>query len=71
MNIDNLQVIYNSNLLPSLKGIYFDIKSGHRVLFVRRTVSGKSTLVQALFRVLEAEEVQISVGEIDISNLWL
>ena len=71
MNIENLQVRYRSNLPPSLQGISFDIKSGHKVGVVGRTGSGKSTLVQALFRVLEAEEGRISVGGVDISKLGL
>mmetsp|Transcript_5398 Transcript_5398/g.7759 ORF Transcript_5398/g.7759 Transcript_5398/m.7759 type:complete len:344 (-) Transcript_5398:175-1206(-) len=71
IEIDNLTVRYRETLPPSLSGISVKIESGQRVGVVGRTGSGKSTLVQALFRILEAEEGKIVVDGVDISALGL
>ena len=49
----------------------FEAKGGHRVAIVCRTSSGKSTFLQALFRLLEAEQGKIEIDEEDISGLGL
>ena len=67
----NLTVRYRASLPPALKGVSFQVKSGQRVGVCGRTGSGKSSLVQALFRILEAEEGTILIGGVDISKLGL
>jgi len=49
----------------------FQVKGGEKIGVVGRTGSGKSTLVQALFRILEAEEGLMKIDGIDIANLGL
>jgi len=71
IEVANLKVRYRSSLPLSLSGVSFAIQSGHRVGIVGRTGSGKSTLVQALFRLLEAEGGAILVDGVDISTLGL
>lgn len=67
----DLSVRYRASLPPALYGISFHVKSGQRVGICGRTGSGKSSLVQALFRILEAEEGRIEIGGVDISKLGL
>eukprot|EP00814_Leptocylindrus_danicus_P003411 CAMPEP_0116018752 /NCGR_PEP_ID=MMETSP0321-20121206/8831_1 /TAXON_ID=163516 /ORGANISM="Leptocylindrus danicus var. danicus, Strain B650" /LENGTH=501 /DNA_ID=CAMNT_0003489197 /DNA_START=74 /DNA_END=1576 /DNA_ORIENTATION=- len=67
----DVTVRYRENLPPSLNGISFCINGGERVGVVGRTGSGKSTLIQALFRLLETEEGIVRVDGVDISTLGL
>lgn len=71
IEVENLSVRYRSTLPLSLKEISFSIESEQRVGVVGRTGSGKSTLVQALLRILEAENGKISVDGVDISTVGL
>jgi ATP-binding cassette subfamily C (CFTR/MRP) protein 4 len=71
IEVNNLSIRYRSTLPLSLSGISFSIKSGQKVGVVGRTGSGKSTLVQALFRILEAETGSITIDGVDISTLGL
>jgi len=68
---DSICVRYRASLPPSLKGATFSVKSGQRIGVVGRTGAGKSTLAQALFRLLEAESGKIVIDGVDISKLGL
>mmetsp|Transcript_32508 Transcript_32508/g.43364 ORF Transcript_32508/g.43364 Transcript_32508/m.43364 type:complete len:336 (-) Transcript_32508:374-1381(-) len=71
IKVSNLTVRYRASLPSALSDITFEIESGQRVGVVGRTGSGKSSLVQALLRILEAERGKIDVGDVDISKLGL
>lgn len=71
IEVQNLSIRYRETLPLSLDSVSFTIPFGHRVGIVGRTGSGKSTFVQALFRLIEAESGTISIAGIDISNLGL
>jgi len=71
IDIESLTVRYRSNLPPSLREVSLMIKKGQRVGVVGRTGSGKSTFVQSLFRLLEAESGKIVIDSVDISLLGL
>ena len=64
-----LQYAILKNFPPSLSGVSCKIPSGVRVGIVGRTGSGKSTLVQALFRVFEPEIGTILIDGKDITSL--
>jgi len=71
IRVTNLATRYRSALPLSLKNVSFEVQSGQRVGIVGRTGSGKSTLVQSLFRILEAEQGTIFIDGIDVSKLGL
>lgn len=62
---------YRPNTPLVLKGITLDIKGGEKVGVVGRTGSGKSTLIQVLFRLVEPSGGKIVIDGIDISTLGL
>jgi len=71
ITVKDLTVRYRSNLPTCLEKVSFQIEAGQRVGVVGRTGSGKSSLVQALFRVLEAESGSIEISGVDISRIGL
>ncbi|KAL6841170.1 hypothetical protein ACP4OV_029139 [Aristida adscensionis] len=71
IDIKDLKVRYRMNTPLILKGITVSIQSGEKIGVVGRTGSGKSTLVQALFRLVEPAEGQIIIDGVDICTLGL
>lgn len=68
---NSFQVRYRQNTPLILKGITVSIKGGEKIGVVGRTGSGKSTLVQALFRILEPAEGYIIIDGVNICTLGL
>ena len=71
IDVNDLSVRYRPGLPLALDNISFRLEGGSKVGIVGRTGSGKSSLVQALFRVLEAEEGTISIDGVDIATVGL
>lgn len=71
IEINNLHVKYQSDLPTVLKGISCVFPGGMKVGVVGRTGSGKSTLIQALFRVMEPSDGSIVIDGVDISLIGL
>lgn len=71
VQVSNLSVSYAPSLPPALHDITFRIGPGERVGVVGRTGSGKSSLILALFRFLDANEGSIVIDGLDISMLEL
>ncbi|ESW35099.1 hypothetical protein PHAVU_001G206700 [Phaseolus vulgaris] len=71
VDIKDLQVRYRPNSPLVLKGITLSISGGEKVGVVGRTGSGKSTLIQVFFRLVEPLVGKIIVDGIDISILGL
>ncbi|GAB2220422.1 hypothetical protein Droror1_Dr00008072 [Drosera rotundifolia] len=67
----NLHVRYSPDLPMILKGITCAIPGGKKIGVVGRTGSGKSTLIQALFRVVEPSGGQIIVDGVNICTIGL
>ncbi|KAK7356408.1 hypothetical protein VNO80_15679 [Phaseolus coccineus] len=71
VDIKDLQVRYRPNTPLVLKGITLSINGGEKVGVVGRTGSGKSTLIQVFFRLVEPTGGKIIIDGIDISILGL
>ncbi|CAH9134081.1 unnamed protein product [Cuscuta epithymum] len=67
----DLKVRYKENLPTVLHGISCRFPGGNKIGIVGRTGSGKSTLIQALFRLVEPAGGRITIDNIDISNIGL
>ncbi|KAL1546555.1 putative ABC transporter C member 15 [Salvia divinorum] len=67
----NLQIRYAEHLPSVLKKITCTFPGRKKVGVVGRTGSGKSTLIQAIFRVVEAREGSIVIDDADISKIGL
>ncbi|KAI5443870.1 Multidrug resistance-associated protein 7, variant 3, partial [Lathyrus oleraceus] len=71
IEINDLKIRYRYGGPLVLHGITCTFKAGHKIGIVGRTGSGKSTLIGALFRLVEPAEGKIVVDGIDISSIGL
>ena len=71
LEVTGLTVRYRAHLPPALRGVSFAVRPGEKVGIVGRTGSGKSTLMLALFRILEAEAGSIAIDGVDVATLGL
>ncbi|KAH9318457.1 hypothetical protein KI387_020226, partial [Taxus chinensis] len=71
VELRELQVRYRPNTPLVLKGISLKIRGGDKIGVVGRTGSGKSTLIQAMFRLVEPAGGKIIIDQIDITMLGL
>lgn len=65
------QIRYHPNAPLVLKGINCTFKEGNRVGVVGRTGSGKTTLISALFRIVEPSSGDILIDGINICSIGL
>ncbi|KAJ6387922.1 hypothetical protein OIU77_026478 [Salix suchowensis] len=71
VDIINLQVRYAPHMPLVLRGLACTFPGGKKTGIVGRTGSGKSTLIQALFRTVEPAAGRIMIDNIDISLIGL
>ncbi|KAJ3031913.1 UNVERIFIED_CONTAM: hypothetical protein HDU68_010872 [Siphonaria sp. JEL0065] len=71
MSFKNLSIKYRPELEPVLHSLTFDIPAGTKVGVVGRTGAGKSSIISAVFRLVEFHEGTIEVDGVDISSLEL
>ncbi|KAL1744151.1 P-loop containing nucleoside triphosphate hydrolase protein [Schizophyllum fasciatum] len=67
----NVEMAYREGLPLVLKGVSFTIEPGEKVGIVGRTGAGKSSIIQALFRMTELRGGHIDIDEYDISKVGL
>ncbi|KAJ7730232.1 multidrug resistance-associated ABC transporter [Mycena maculata] len=67
----DVEMSYREGLPLVLKGVSFDIKPGEKVGIVGRTGAGKSSLLQALFRMVELQSGKIEIDGHNIRNIGL
>nr|XP_014277440.1 multidrug resistance-associated protein 5-like isoform X2 [Halyomorpha halys] len=66
-----VELKYKDEAEPVLKGISFHIRSEEKIGIVGRTGAGKSSIVTALFRLVEISSGSIIIDDLDIANLNL
>ncbi|XP_072966006.1 ABC transporter C family member 3-like [Typha angustifolia] len=71
VELRNLHVRYALHLPFVLRGLTCTFPGGMKTGIVGRTGSGKSTIIQALFRIVDPTVGQILVDDIDISTIGL
>ncbi|XP_071733498.1 ABC transporter C family member 8-like [Rutidosis leptorrhynchoides] len=71
IQFQNLKLRYRPNAPLVLKGITCTFNEGTRVGIVGRTGSGKTTLITALFRLVEPDSGRILIDGLDICHIGL
>ncbi|XP_074312419.1 ABC transporter C family member 8-like isoform X1 [Silene latifolia] len=71
IELQELQIRYRPNAPLVLKEVTCIFKEGSRVGIVGRTGSGKTTLISALFRLIEPQSGRILIDGLDISTIGL
>ncbi|KAJ8445566.1 hypothetical protein Cgig2_012454 [Carnegiea gigantea] len=71
VKIQQLQVRYALHMPLVLRGITCTFQGGKKTGIVGRTGSGKSTLIQALFRIVEPASGQIIIDGVNVSSIGL
>jgi ATP-binding cassette subfamily C (CFTR/MRP) protein 1 len=71
IEVKDIQLRYRPGLPLVLKGLSLSIRGGQRVAIVGRTGSGKSSLLQAMFRLVELEEGSIEIDGVDAKRVGL
>ncbi|CAN1785879.1 ABC transporter C family member 8 [Linum perenne] len=71
IELQQLKIRYRANAPLVLKGISCTFKEGTRIGVVGRTGSGKTTLISALFRLVEPDSGRILIDGLDICAMGL
>lgn len=71
IDFEDFDLRYRDDLPKTLCSVNLHIKSGERIGVVGRTGAGKSTLVSAIFRLIEASGGSIRIDRVDISRVGL
>lgn len=71
IKFENVTMRYRETLEPSLRGLTFAVEPCMKVGIVGRTGAGKSSILQALFRLVELSEGRIVIDGTDIKSLGL
>ncbi|KAG6850713.1 hypothetical protein H0H93_009871 [Arthromyces matolae] len=71
VNLKDVVLSYRPELPPVLKGISMTVGAGEKIGIVGRTGAGKSSIMTALYRLVELTSGFIAIDDIDISSVGL
>ncbi|OBA19390.1 P-loop containing nucleoside triphosphate hydrolase protein [Metschnikowia bicuspidata var. bicuspidata NRRL YB-4993] len=71
IDVNDLSLRYAPDLPRVIKNATFHVKPCHKIGIVGRTGAGKSTIITAFFRFLDAETGSIKIDGVDISKIGL
>ncbi|KAI0035413.1 ABC transporter [Vararia minispora EC-137] len=71
VEIKDIVLKYRPELPSVLKGLSMSVKGGEKIGIVGRTGAGKSSIMTALFRIVELVSGQIEIDGVDISKIGL
>ncbi|TMW55712.1 hypothetical protein Poli38472_010594 [Pythium oligandrum] len=71
IEFNNVFLRYRDGLEFVLRGVSFTVQPGHKVGVCGRTGSGKSTLMNALFRTVELAQGSVRIDGVDIASISL
>ncbi|RWR88757.1 ABC transporter C family member 2-like protein [Cinnamomum micranthum f. kanehirae] len=71
IKFENVVLRYRPELPPVLHGLSFTISATEKIGIVGRTGAGKSSMLNALFRIVELERGRIFIDDYDISKFGL
>ncbi|KAL5254946.1 hypothetical protein ACHWQZ_G014410 [Mnemiopsis leidyi] len=69
IRFSSVSVRYNNCTNKALDNISFFARAGEKVAIVGRTGAGKSTVLLALFKLIDLEGGNITIGDVDISEV--
>lgn len=71
IRFQNVVLRYRPELPPVLHGISFTVRGSEKVGIVGRTGAGKSSMLNALFRMVELEQGHIYIDDCDVAKIGL
>ncbi|GLT97105.1 hypothetical protein SLE2022_146880 [Rubroshorea leprosula] len=71
VKFEDVVLRYRPELPPVLHGLSFTISPSEKVGIVGRTGAGKSSMLNALFRIVEVEKGRISIDDCDLAKFGL
>ncbi|RXW24280.1 hypothetical protein EST38_g1589 [Candolleomyces aberdarensis] len=71
VELRNIFLSYRPGLPPVLKGISMNVKAGEKIGIVGRTGAGKSSIMTALYRLVELSSGSILIDDVDVSEIGL
>ncbi|KAJ6602805.1 ABC transporter [Mycena vulgaris] len=71
MEFNDIQLAYRTGLPPVLKGLTMNVAGGEKIGIVGRTGAGKSSIMVALYRLVELSGGSITIDGLDTSKLGL
>ena len=71
IKFEDVYLRYRTGLPPVLHGLSFSVSPSEKVGVVGRTGAGKSSMLNALFRIVEVEKGRIMIDDYDVSKFGL
>ena len=71
IELQNVTMRYRDGIEPSINNLSFKVEAGMKIGIVGRTGSGKSSILQALFRLCDLAEGRVIIDDVDAKDVGL